>query len=51
MDGRGVIWEQELYNGFEYIKDCAFFHTFETDVSNVYSTYFIHEVKQMNRIV
>ncbi|KAG2233429.1 hypothetical protein INT48_008835 [Thamnidium elegans] len=31
MDGKGVIWEQELYNGFEYVKDCAFFHTFETD--------------------
>ncbi|KAI9273287.1 hypothetical protein EDC94DRAFT_594445 [Helicostylum pulchrum] len=30
-DGKGVIWEQELYNGFEYVKDCAFFHTFETD--------------------
>ncbi|KAI8996951.1 hypothetical protein BDB01DRAFT_11242 [Pilobolus umbonatus] len=28
---RGVIWEQELYNGFEYIKDCSYFHTFDTD--------------------
>ncbi|KAI8890003.1 WH1-domain-containing protein [Backusella circina FSU 941] len=28
---RGVLWEQELYNGFEYTKDCSFFHTFDTD--------------------
>ncbi|KAI8988725.1 hypothetical protein BDB01DRAFT_782942 [Pilobolus umbonatus] len=27
----GVIWEQELYEGFEYIKDLPFFHTFDTD--------------------
>ncbi|KAI8374274.1 uncharacterized protein BYT42DRAFT_547339 [Radiomyces spectabilis] len=27
----GVVWEQELYNGFEYIKDTSFFHSFETD--------------------
>ncbi|CAO3645783.1 unnamed protein product [Mucor hiemalis] len=30
-DRRGVVWEQELYNGFDYNKDCAFFHTFATD--------------------
>ncbi|KAI7892832.1 uncharacterized protein EV154DRAFT_503701 [Mucor mucedo] len=30
-DGKGVIWEQELYEGFQYVKDCAYFHTFETD--------------------
>ncbi|KAL4210189.1 hypothetical protein AB4K20DRAFT_1828733 [Rhizopus microsporus] len=27
----GVIWEQELYEGFEYVQDAPFFHTFETD--------------------
>ncbi|SAM05929.1 hypothetical protein [Absidia glauca] len=27
----GVLWEQELYNGFEYNKDKPFFHTFGTD--------------------
>ncbi|KAI8371541.1 uncharacterized protein BYT42DRAFT_616628 [Radiomyces spectabilis] len=27
----GVIWEQELYEGFEYVNDKPFFHTFETD--------------------
>lgn len=30
----GVIWEQELYDGFEYMKDASFFHSFETDVSH-----------------
>lgn len=28
----GVIWEQELYNNFEYAEDAPFFHSFETDV-------------------
>ncbi|CAO0794284.1 unnamed protein product [Mucor circinelloides] len=28
---RGVIWEQELYIGFHYSKDCPFLHSFETD--------------------
>ncbi|KAG1643457.1 hypothetical protein G6F44_003817 [Rhizopus delemar] len=27
----GVIWEQELYNNFEYAQDAPFFHSFETD--------------------
>ncbi|ORZ15059.1 WH1 domain-domain-containing protein [Absidia repens] len=27
----GVLWEQELYNVFEYTKDKAFFHVFGTD--------------------
>ncbi|KAI8981826.1 hypothetical protein BDF20DRAFT_955566, partial [Mycotypha africana] len=26
-----VIWEQELYYGFQYVKDASFFHSFETD--------------------
>ncbi|GAA5813172.1 hypothetical protein MFLAVUS_006646 [Mucor flavus] len=30
-NNRGVIWEQELYQGFEYKKDAPFFHTFESD--------------------
>lgn len=29
----GVIWEQELYNNFEYAQDAPFFHSFETDVN------------------
>ncbi|KAI8387472.1 hypothetical protein BD560DRAFT_486322 [Blakeslea trispora] len=28
---KGVVWEQELYLGFEYTKDCPFFYTFSTD--------------------
>ncbi|KAI8341871.1 hypothetical protein BC941DRAFT_414710 [Chlamydoabsidia padenii] len=27
----GILWEQELYDGFEYNKDKDFFHTFGTD--------------------
>lgn len=27
------MWEQELFEGFEYMNDKPFFHTFETDVS------------------
>jgi hypothetical protein len=34
LDGtRGVIWEHELYEGFEYYPDRAFFHSFAGDVS------------------
>ena len=29
---RGVIWEHELYEGFEYNPDRAFFHSFAGDV-------------------
>jgi neural Wiskott-Aldrich syndrome protein len=29
---RGVIWEHELYDGFEYFQDRPFFHSFEGDV-------------------
>ncbi|KAI8364581.1 hypothetical protein BD560DRAFT_402796 [Blakeslea trispora] len=29
--GRGVVWEQELYEGFDYRKEAAFFYSFETD--------------------
>ncbi|KAF5354233.1 hypothetical protein D9756_007233 [Leucocoprinus leucothites] len=32
IDGtRGVIWEHELYNGFEFFQDRAFFHSFPGD--------------------
>ncbi|KAF9197751.1 hypothetical protein BGZ49_001670 [Haplosporangium sp. Z 27] len=31
MDSRGVIWEQELYENFEYIQERSFFHTFSLD--------------------
>lgn len=30
---RGVIWEHELYEGFEYIEDRGKFHSFQGDVS------------------
>lgn len=34
IDGtRGVIWEHELYEGFEFHQDRAFFHSFPGDVS------------------
>lgn len=43
------MWEQELFEGFEYVNDKPFFHTFETDVSecvdlghySVYSLWFL----------
>ena len=36
LDGtRGVIWEHELYDGFEYFQDRGWFHSFEGDVSRV----------------
>ncbi|KAI8639555.1 hypothetical protein BD408DRAFT_421139 [Parasitella parasitica] len=30
-NNRGVIWEQELYIGFGYTKECSFLHSFQTD--------------------
>lgn len=36
---RGVIWEHELYEGFEYYEDRPFFHTFEGDVSRPFTVY------------
>ena len=30
---RGIIWEHELYEGFEYFQDRPFFHSFSGDVS------------------
>lgn len=30
---RGVIWEHELYEGFDYNQDRPFFHSFAGDVS------------------
>jgi hypothetical protein len=36
LDGtRGVIWEHELYEDFEYFQDRAWFHSFAGDVSSV----------------
>ena len=32
---RGIIWEHELYEGFEYFSDRPYFQTFEGDVSQV----------------
>ncbi|KAL4747450.1 hypothetical protein BDW72DRAFT_182756 [Aspergillus terricola var. indicus] len=29
--GRGVIWDQEIYENFQYNQDRTFFHTFELD--------------------
>lgn len=34
---RGVIWEHDLYEGFEYFQDRPFFHSFAGDVS-----YYLH---------
>ncbi|KAG0076895.1 hypothetical protein BGZ90_008042 [Linnemannia elongata] len=31
MGSRGVIWEQELYENFEYNQERSFFHTFAID--------------------
>ncbi|KAF9169195.1 hypothetical protein BGX20_010672, partial [Mortierella sp. AD010] len=31
MSSRGVIWEQELYENFEYTQERSFFHTFSLD--------------------
>ncbi|KAG0293370.1 hypothetical protein BGZ98_002197, partial [Dissophora globulifera] len=31
LGSRGVIWEQELYENFEYTQERSFFHTFATD--------------------
>ncbi|KAJ3539632.1 hypothetical protein NM688_g6335 [Phlebia brevispora] len=28
---RGVVWQHELYDGFEYYEDRPYFHTFEGD--------------------
>lgn len=30
---RGVIWEHEVYDGFEYFQDRPYFHSFAGDVS------------------
>ena len=30
---RGIIWEHELYEGFDYFQDRPFFHSFAGDVS------------------
>jgi len=35
LDGtKGVIWEHELWEGFEYFQDRPFFHSFAGDVSS-----------------
>ncbi|KAF8923605.1 hypothetical protein EDD21DRAFT_367517 [Dissophora ornata] len=31
MGSRGIIWEQELYENFEYTQERSFFHTFAID--------------------
>jgi hypothetical protein len=30
---KGIIWEHALYEGFEYVEDKPFFHSFAGDVS------------------
>ena len=32
VGNRGVIWEHEIYDGFDYYQDRPFFHTFAGDV-------------------
>jgi hypothetical protein len=34
-DTRGILWEHELYENFEYNSENEFFHSFEGDVSCV----------------
>lgn len=36
LQRREAIWEQELYNTFEYKEQRSFFHIFEADVSNIF---------------
>ena len=38
---RGIIWEHELYEGFEYFQDRPFFHSFAGDVSRHYLNGFL----------
>lgn len=38
---RGVIWEHELYEGFEYHEDRSFFFSFPGDVSCSISTFIL----------
>ena len=33
---RGIIWEHELYEEFEYFQDRPFFHSFAGDVSGAW---------------
>lgn len=35
---RGIIWEHELYEGFQYHPDRSFFHSFPGDVSFITTT-------------
>lgn len=36
LDGtRGVIWEHDVYEGFELYQDRPFFHSFSGDVSHI----------------
>ncbi|ORZ03164.1 hypothetical protein BCR43DRAFT_482849 [Syncephalastrum racemosum] len=30
-DGQGILWEQELFKGFQLVRDAPFFYSFETD--------------------
>ena len=32
---RGVMWEHEFYDGFEYYQDRPYFHTFPGDVRGI----------------
>ena len=29
--GRGIVWDQEIYDTFSYNQDRVFFHTFELE--------------------
>lgn len=36
LQSRCMVWEQELYNQFDYKTLKSFFHTFDTDVSSLF---------------
>lgn len=44
---RGVIWQHELYEGFDYNQDRPFFHSFAGDVSHFMSFVFTLDLKSL----
>ena len=39
LGNKGVLWEHEIYEGFEYYQDRPFFHTFAGDVRAIMPLY------------
>ena len=42
IGNRGVIWEHEIYNDFEYYQDRPYFHTFAGDVRAKMSSSYVN---------